>query len=412
MKFLKDVIEGIKPDKGYEKKILSGVSSIISKINKKLKDGRAVLGGSGAKGTWLKTFDADIFVKFDYNKYRENDKVISDILEKLLKKTFKNVARLHGSRDYFQLRQKGFTFEIVPILDIKKAEQAKNITDVSPLHAKWVLRHKSLQDEMRLLKQFCKAQGVYGAESHIMGFSGYVCEILAVYYGSFLKVVKGAAKWKDKEVIDVEGHYKRRDVFRELNKSKLISPLIVVDPVQADRNAAAALSFENFDRFRKACRSFLKSPSKKFFEKGEFSIEKIREKNKNRKVIFLEVEPLRGKRDVIGCKLVKVLEFVNKKLIENDFKVFEHGWHWNRKAVFYFVVGKETLSENVERRGPLLSAKEHVKAFKKKHKRTFVRGNRIFAVDKRRFRRAEALIKSLFKDYYLEGKVKSIKFTG
>ncbi len=409
MKILKEVIEGVKPSEDYEKKILRGIDLILNKINRKLKDGGAVLGGSGAKGTWLKTFDADIFVKFDYRKYSGRDKEISDILERVLKKIFKKVTRLHGSRDYFQLKEGGFTFEIIPILDIKKAEQAKNITDVSPLHAKWVLRHKKLQNDMRILKQFCKANGVYGAESYIMGFSGYICEILTVRYGSFLKLVRRAAKWKDKEVIDVEGYYRRKDVFRELNKSKLVSPLIVIDPVQADRNAAAALSFGNFDNFRKVCKCFLKKPSKRFFEEKIFSIDSIKAKNKNKKAVFLEVGALKGKKDVVGCRLVKALDFINKKLIESEFKVLEHGWDWGKRVVFYFVVDEKVLSEKVEKIGPPLRAKEHVAVFKKKHKKNFVKGGRIFALDKRKYRKAEDLVKSLFKDGYLKNKIKSIK---
>ena len=427
MKLLKEVVNGIKPSEDYEKEIFNKVADIIKKINKRLKDCKAVLGGSGAKKTSLKTFDADIFVKFNYSKYKDRSNELSDILEKALKRIFKKITRLHGSRDYFQLNFGKFNFEIIPILDIKKAEQAKNITDVSPLHAKWVLKsmkikdfqdtknakrlvHKKFQDDIRLAKQFCKAQGVYGAESHIMGFSGYICEVLSIYYGSFLKFARNAAKWKDKEVIDAAGYYKRKDVFRELNTSKLNSPLIVIDPVQADRNAAAALSSENFDRFRNACKKFLKKPSKTYFEEKEFSIEKIKEKNKSKKTTFLVVKPLKGKVDVIGCKLVKTLDFIDKELIKNDFKVFEYGWNWDKEVIFYFVLDKKILAEKVERAGPLLKLKEHVSRFKKKHKKTVVKKGRIFALDRRRFREPEKLIKSLFNNKYLKEKVKDIKF--
>ena len=409
MKLLKEVVNGIKPSKDYEKEIFNKVADIIKKINKRLKDGKAVLGGSGAKKTSLKTFDADIFVKFNYNKYKDRSNELSDILEKALKRIFKKITRLHGSRDYFQLNFGKFNFEIIPILDIKKAEQAKNITDVSPLHAKWVLKHKKFQDDIRLVKQFCKAQGVYGAESHIMGFSGYICEVLSIYYGSFLKLAKNAAKWKDKEVIDAAGYYKRKDVFRELNTSKLNSPLIVIDPVQADRNAAAALSFENFDRFRNACKKFLKKPSEDFFIIKKFSMDDIIKKNKSKKTIFLVVRPLKGKVDVIGCKLVKALDFINKELIKNGFKVFEQGWNWDEEVIFYFVLDKKILAEKVERAGPLLKLKEHVSRFKKKHKKTVIKRGRIFALDKRKFREPEKLIKSLFKHQYLKEKIKDIK---
>ena len=130
---LNEVLMEIQPDRNYEKEIFERLSLIIRKINQGQKNIKAILGGSGAKGTWLKTFDADIFVLFGYKKFRDKSDKLSDILEKILKKKFKNISRLHGSRDYFQIKQGNFTFEIVPILKIQKSEQAKNITDVSPL---------------------------------------------------------------------------------------------------------------------------------------------------------------------------------------------------------------------------------------------------------------------------------------
>src|SRR3990167_5619623 len=154
---LNEVLMEIQPDRNYEKEIFERLSLIIRKINQGQKSIKAILGGSGAKGTWLKSFDADIFVLFDYGKFKDKSSELSDVLERILRKRFKNIIRLHGSRDYFQIRQGNFTFEIVPILKIQKAEQAKNITDVSPLHSRWVLKHKKLAGEMRLAKQIGRA---------------------------------------------------------------------------------------------------------------------------------------------------------------------------------------------------------------------------------------------------------------
>jgi len=113
-KILSEVTKDIRPDKNYEKEILDKANKIIKKISKGLKNANAILGGSGAKGTWLKTFDADIFVKFNYGKFKDKSDELSDILEKFLKRRFK-ITRLHGSRDYFQIKQGKFTFEIVLI---------------------------------------------------------------------------------------------------------------------------------------------------------------------------------------------------------------------------------------------------------------------------------------------------------
>ena len=49
-------------------------------------------------------------------------------------------------------------------------------------------------DEIRLAKAFCHANGCYGAESYIKGFSGYALELLVYHYGSFQKFVKAITK--------------------------------------------------------------------------------------------------------------------------------------------------------------------------------------------------------------------------
>jgi len=407
---LKEVLEEIKPSKQEEKKVLKKINSVVDKINKGLKDAKAILGGSGAKGTWLKTFDADIFVKFNYKIYKDKSNVLSDVLEKHLKKKFKKIQRLHGSRDYFRIKKEGYTFEIVPILDIKKPERALNITDISPLHAKWVKKYAK-KDEIRLTKQFCKANDFYVAESYIQVFSGYVCEILTIYYGSFVNLLRKSVKWEDKGVIDISKYYKnKKDVFFHLNKSKLHSPLIVIDPVQKERNAAAALSRKQFLKFKVRASLFLKKPSKDFFRKKTIKDE-IKKKAGKNKLLTIEVKPKAGKDDVVGCKLLKTFEYIAKRLEKNDFKVLEKEWEWSikSKAVFYFIIKNEKLSKTKKWFGPPLKVKPYVKEFKKKHKKTFVEGKRIAAYVKRKFMKVEELIKSLKKDDYIKEKVRKIE---
>src|SRR3989344_3077010 len=95
---LNEVLGQIKPGKDYEENIFQKTKLVIEKINKNNIGAKAVLGGSGAKGTWLKTFDADVFVLFDYKRYSGKSSELSEILEKILKKSFKKIIRLHGSR--------------------------------------------------------------------------------------------------------------------------------------------------------------------------------------------------------------------------------------------------------------------------------------------------------------------------
>ena len=408
---LDEVLKDIQPDKNYEKEIFEKLNNIINKINQNQKNIKAILGGSGAKGTWLKTFDADIFVLFDYSKFRDKSDKLSDILEKILKKKFKNVIRLHGSRDYFQIKQNKFTFEIVPILKINKAEQAKNITDVSPLHSSWVKKYKKLTRDMKLTKQFCQSQNAYGAESYIRGFSGYICEILTVYYGSFLGLIRNAARWSNKVVIDAEKYYKGKDVFKLVNTSKLMSPLIVIDPVQKDRNAAAALNIEKFEVFKKAAREFLKNPSKEFFAKKDLNSIFLKEKTSNAKLIIVKAKPLSGKIDVVGGKLLKIYEFFKKEFQNHDFEILKTNWEWDKKddAVFYFLFGKKPLSKLVGMEGPPLKITQHFENFKKIHKKTLVKHGKVYAIEMRKFILPEILLKNLVKNQFAKERCKSIK---
>ncbi|MEM4246893.1 MAG: nucleotidyltransferase domain-containing protein, partial [Candidatus Woesearchaeota archaeon] len=175
IRMLKEVLAEITPDKEERKSTLKIVKNFLKNLNSSLKKNRfaakAILGGSYAKDTWLKgDYDVDVFVRFSL-KYKGKD--LSKMLEKAL--TPWNAERVHGSRDYFWVHKKQFKFEIIPVLEIKKANDAENVTDFSPLHVKWVNKNgKKYKGDIRLFKKFCKAQGVYGAESYIRGFSGHV----------------------------------------------------------------------------------------------------------------------------------------------------------------------------------------------------------------------------------------------
>lgn len=376
---LKKVLNGIKPSEQERKKLKEKTSLILKKI--KAKDAKIVVGGSFAKDTWLTgNHDIDIFVQFDYDKYKNED--ISLILEKGLGGL--EFTKLHGSRDYFQIVKDGITFEIVPLLEIKKAEQAQNITDVSPLHALWVKKH-GLGDEIRLTKAFGKAQNIYGAESYIKGFSGYVLEILTIHYGGFLKLIRGVSKWGEETILDPERLLK--DPKKELNKSKILSPLILVDPVDKTRNAAAVLSKEKYNLFINACKRYLKKSSKSFFVKKK---EKI---SKDAFVFELDVDI--GKKDVVGGKLSSLFEKVKRQLRLEGFEILNSGFIFGEKAVFWFKFKEETLPRIRRVEGPAVTRVGNANDFVRKHKHAVSKGGILYAVEERRFFDAHHFISHL-----------------
>lgn len=440
------VLLDIKPTKLEEKELNSRINAFVAKIQKQFpkNDAKAMLGGSGAKGTWLKnSYDADIFVLFNYRKFADKSTELSDLLEKKLKIAFKHqkIIRLHGSRDYFQLVEKfgkkninndtkktinvnpnEFTFEIVPILEIKKAKEARNITDVSPLHASWVKKNsnENLRDDIRLAKQFCKSVAVYGAESYIQGFSGYILEILIIHYNGFINLLNAASKWPleikqdtDKVIIDFKKYYKNKtEVLFNVNKAKTQSPLIVIDPVQKDRNAAAALGNEQYLNFISAAKEFLLHPSKGFFEIREVTLAELKkQETANKKLYVLNVGSLYGKRDVVGAKLMKAFEHIRTKLAANGFKLYHSCWSWDKKkaALFWFFIESKKLDAVIVQSGPPAALKKHAAEFRKKYKKTFVKDNRLYAKAKRKYVDAGSLLKDVVKDLYVKERVKGIK---
>ena len=430
-KMLEEVRKEQRPTAAENAAVAKIAGEFISRLDRALRTAKVkakpVVGGSGAKGTWLRGMhDIDVFVCFDYGRYKGKSAELSEFLAAAMKKAFPKHERLHGSRDYFRIPSNGYNFEIVPILSIKKSGQALNITDVSLLHSDWVKKEvrknkkAALDDEIRLTKAFCKAQRVYGAESYVRGFSGYACEVLTAYYGSFLKLVSAAsAKWKKqiaagkKIIVDAANHYRKRDPLRELNQAKIQSELIVIDPVQADRNATAALSNETLNTFIEAAGAFIKKPEKNFFEKQEITADKLRQKAEGKELIIVEADPIRGKEDVVGAKLVKASEHMLLQLKEKGFAVAESGWEWekNRKgpALLWYIVQKGEPKPEV-RYGPPLNSREHAENFRKEHqgkkgRQLFEKSGRLYAKIERQYKQPQQLVSHLIaEDGYLKDK--------
>ena len=145
----------IVPSKEEKKKLKKIVSNFLDSF-KDEKDVEFFVGGSYAKDTWLPgNRDVDIFVKFNYKLYKDQD--ISSVLYVILRKKFKDVTVVHGSRDYFHIVVNDIIFEVVPVLDIKKTSEAMNVMDVSPLHVKYIKKKLKKKDDVRKLKFLLKA---------------------------------------------------------------------------------------------------------------------------------------------------------------------------------------------------------------------------------------------------------------
>lgn len=374
---LENVLEGISLSE-IEKKELDKVASDFVKRMKAV-GAKAVVGGSLAKGTLVKKEkqDVDIFVIF------KNEKDLIN-LGKLIKKAGYTPKEIHGSRDYYHIDNDLCVLEIIPVLNVKNPELAKNVTDVSLMHVDYIKKKisldKQLAKEIVLAKAFCQAQEVYGAESYIEGFSGYSLEILVSHFGSFVKFLKGIQKTR---VIDPMKYFKNEgEIFRELNESKLLSPVVLIDPTYKYRNVCAGLGKETFDKFLRVTKNFLKNPSEDFFVKKEFDVDNFK-KLAGKKTIFLELnlETDRQEGDIAATKMKRCFSYVVKQLERKQHKVLASKFVYTgaQNAKGYLIV-----MENLEQLfvGPNKKLKEAVKQFKKVHKKTFDKKGKICAIEK------------------------------
>jgi len=407
---LKEVLVKIKPSKKEIQNIEKHIKDFTRKLDsnaKKLKiNAESFVGGSFAKGTAIKKnyYDADVFVRFD-KKYKDNE--ISDLTEKILRKFTKNIKKIHGSRDYFSIRiNSKFFIEVIPVINIKNPKEARNVTDLSYSHVKYINKKAKgkMNDEILLAKAFCHANKCYGAESYIKGFSGYSLELLICYYKSFLNMIRVFAKdsitpqgctpkniqknifTRGKLIIDIEKNYKNKNmIMMDVNNSKLKSPIILIDPTFKQRNAAASLSEETFERFKEACRKFLKNPSEKAFEEQKKDFEKIKQnalKNKN-EFVLLEAKTEKQEGDIAGSKLMKFYNHLCEEISRSfDIKDKEFNYNNEKSAKYYLVVRKK---KEIILQGPMIIQKENVVKFKKAHRNTFVKHGRIYAKQKINF---------------------------
>lgn len=393
------------------KKITVRFVDLLKEFVRKELDAEVFLGGSFAKGTLAKSdeYDADIFVRFDW-KYER----ISDLLEKVLKKVARaenlKLERLHGSRDYFRIRAtKNLTFEIIPVKKIKRVKEAQNVTDLSYFHVNYVRKrlNEKLRRELYLTKKFFKANGVYGAESYIHGFSGYGLECLVIYYKGFEKILKELLKISldERKVIDPQKFYKKKnEVFFALNESKLQSPLILIDPTWKERNVFASLSRETFVKFQEVARKFLKNPSEAFFYKGNLDEEAyLREsKRKGAEFVAIDLETERQGGDIAGTKMKKFFVFVQGEL-RKYFDVLNEEFYYDgggQRARGFLILRSK---KEVLKIGPPVEKEKEAKLFKTANPKSFVEKGRVYSRMKFNLKAKEFLTEWINRK---EGKIK------
>ncbi|MBM3308820.1 MAG: CCA tRNA nucleotidyltransferase, partial [Candidatus Altiarchaeales archaeon] len=244
----------------------------------------------------------------------------------------------YAEHPYVMGNFKGYVIEIVPCYSGGKMLSS---VDRTPLHTHYIKRRliasiasKNVRNDIRLVKQFMKGINVYGAEAKVQGFSGYLVELLTLEYGSFENLLKATAKWKIGEIIlDPEKQWENPEVLKHFFTN---ASMIVVDPVDKDRNVAAAVSKQKLAEFIIAAAEFLKNPSLEYFFPKEKKARSEKELLKNIKTRGTKILAFVFKHPKVNPNSlydqVRTTEKALKQEIQEfEFSIFRSGFWTNEK---------------------------------------------------------------------------------
>ena len=348
-------------------------------------------GGSYAKGTWTSEKpDIDIFVKFKKSTSEKKFKSISKKIGFNALKKFKPYTR-YSEHPFVEAVIKNIKINIVPCYDVKAGEW-KSAADRSTFHTEFILENLSgpLKDDVRILKYFMSVNGIYGAEIAKQGFSGYVAEVLVYYFGSFTNVLKEIAKLKNDNAIGKP-------------RKKFDSTIIIIDPVDSNRNLGAAISTENVGKFILLSRAFINKPTIQFFRNQR---KKLSSKNILNNMLVLKFQYKKSPDDTIAGQIRRAVNSLSSQMEIAGFKILRNSSLTLEKnqAVLLFLMDSLTISENQIHDGPNVFEENFSRKFvsinRKKSRIMWVGNNaKIMALQKRSHTNAKLFLNDLIQNH-------------
>ncbi len=345
------------------------------------------LGGSFAKGTWLKgKLDLDIFVKM---KKETDEKQFENIGREI---GFASMKKFHpyvrySEHPYVEAVVEGTKVNVVPCYDVEKG-QWKSAADRSSFHTRFILEKLDEQkkNEVRLLKKFLRGIDIYGAEIAKEGFGGYVSEVLIYHYGSFMKVLEAAANFAQGQVIGSP-------------TKKFETALVLIDPIDSNRNLGTAISAQNFGKFILAARAYLKKPSLVFFNGKK----PIPDTKNLQNVLVVKFDYKSRSPDIIWGQVKRGTTALSGQLELGGFHVLRKGATTDEKseAAMLFLVHSTAIEKSMVKNGPDVFRKSESERFilrNSKNKLTWVDDDgRILSLQQREFYEAKKFLQSILK---------------
>lgn len=251
-----DVLSRIRPTEEERAHVREVAARIISAIGER--GVPAMLVGSVARNTWVSgDRDLDIFMLYDPALPREELEKQGLALAREIASTLgASYREKYAEHPYINACVGDTDVDLVPCYMIGDPRALQCAVDRTPFHTRYIMAHiNDFVDDVLLCKQFAKAGGIYGSDQMTEGFSGYLIELLVLTYGGFIPLLESASAWRPGILIDPEQHQAKD--FTE--------PLVVVDPVDPERNVSASVSLTRMFEFVELARGYLDTPSSSFF---------------------------------------------------------------------------------------------------------------------------------------------------
>ncbi|MFQ6053989.1 MAG: CCA tRNA nucleotidyltransferase, partial [Candidatus Bathyarchaeia archaeon] len=277
----------------------------------------------------------------------------------------------YAEHPYIRAEVDGFDVEFVPCFRVDPREGLISATDRTPLHTRFVEDHLDgeAREGVRLLKQFMRGVGVYGAEVKTGGFSGYLCELLVIRFGSFEAILRDAVDWRRGEVIDITG-----GADPDALRRRFRGPLVVVDPVDPRRNVASPVSDTAMWTFVAAARAFTKRPAGSFFFPTEAEVEApalleaLRSLDSSMLFLVVDDDDV-DVPDVLWGQLYKAERAISRLLAKREFRVIR-STSWSDEAskhILIFELESATIPGVVRIKGPPVELAESSERFLRAH---------------------------------------------
>ena len=347
------ISQTVVPSKNIEKSKKKIAKLAYNLVEKEIKKYSQVIdlefGGSFAKGTWLsKDADVDIFIKF---KKSTSEKKFEEISKQIGFESLKEYSPYvrYSEHPYVEAKINETKINVVPFYDVRLGEW-KSAADRSPFHTKFMKKSltSKMKNEIRILKRFLKANEIYGAEMAKQGFSGYISEVLILNFKTFENLIKSISEIKEKQIIGK-------------TTKKFDTSIVIIDPIDSNRNLAAAISEENIGKFILISRAFKEKPKMSLLRNKKYKISKKYWEN----LLVVKFEFKTRSPDIIWGQIKRTTTSLSTRLELGGFTVLRNKSYTDQKkeAYLFFFLESIKISQTYLKNGPELFRENSSKSF-------------------------------------------------